>query len=586
MMSKGKIRTYIKDYKFNSLLVKNLVLLLALIIVPLTGMVVLCYYAYSNMQEKEIIVSNEKIAADVCSDLEGIFKEAGTELSYIGFNSNVELYMYETEELRELNYKIQSIQELIKLPILSRDYIDSIFIYSFKSNKVISVNGISNYDQFQDRPCMESYLSQEEAFRTLLVTQSSMRGYMKKQLSVFQDIKYGKSRNGVAVMNLDLDALLEELELPENVTMYLTDGHTVLLSNDREAVGAAVEMIPEYQAIVPEHTVVAEGFSISEMAVQAADLTVITYMGTETYQSQLSTIRSFMLSFLFLMTLVTLALSVLISLRIFRPIGDIVASIQEYKNVLMGEDALFREKDELEYILHSIQMTANVKRDVEEELSERVRLLKKAQAVALQSQINPHFLNNTLDTINWMAVSLLGGRNEISKMTGALSRMLRMTLENTDTIIPVSAEIEHCMNYLMIQEKRYEDKFEVIWQVPAQIYECRTVRVILQPIVENAIYHGIKPLSNKGQIIIGGDIVDGKVFLTVADNGLGMTLQQVEELENNMKSDMIKESRHIGIANVNQRLKLYFGEQYGISVESREAIGTRVTICFPEIASR
>lgn len=586
MMSKGKIRTYIKDYKFNSLLVKNLMLLLALIIVPLTGMVVLCYYAYSNMQEKEIIVSNEKIAADVCSDLEGIFKEAGTELSYIGFNSNVELYMYETEELRELNYKIQSIQELIKLPILSRDYIDSIFIYSLKSNKVISVNGISNYDQFQDRPCMESYLSQEEAFRTLLVTESSMRGYLKKQLSVFQDIKYGKSRNGVAVMNLNLDALLEELELPENVTMYLTDGQTVLLSNDREAVGAAVEMIPEYQAIVPEHTVVAEGFSISEMAVQAADLTVITYMGTETYQSQLSTIRSFMLTFLVLMILVTLVLSVLISLRIFRPIGDIVASIQEYKNVLMGEDTLFREKDELEYILHSIQMTANVKRDVEEELSERVRLLKKAQAVALQSQINPHFLNNTLDTINWMAVSLLGGRNEISKMTGALSRMLRMTLENSDTIIPMSAEIEHCMNYLMIQEKRYEDKFEVIWQVPARIYECRTIRVILQPIVENAIYHGIKPLSNKGQIIIGGDIVDGKVFLTVADNGLGMTLQQVEELENNMKSDMIKESRHIGIANVNQRLKLYFGEQYGISVESREAIGTKVTICFPEITNR
>lgn len=586
MMSKGKIRTYIKDYKFNSLLVKNLMLLLALIIVPLTGMVVLCYYAYSNMQEKEIIVSNEKIAADVCSDLEGIFKEAGTELSYIGFNSNVELYMYETEELRELNYKIQSIQELIKLPILSRDYIDSIFIYSLKSNKVISVNGISNYDQFQDRPCMESYLSQEEAFRTLLVTESNMRGYLKKQLSVFQDIKYGKSRNGVAVMNLNLDALLEELELPENVTMYLTDGQTVLLSNDREAVGAAAEMIPEYQAIVPEHTVVAEGFSISEMAVQAADLTVITYMGTETYQSQLSTIRSFMLTFLVLMILVTLVLSVLISLRIFRPIGDIVASIQEYKNVLMGEDTLFREKDELEYILHSIQMTANVKRDVEEELSERVRLLKKAQAVALQSQINPHFLNNTLDTINWMAISLLGGRNEISKMTGALSRMLRMTLENSDTIIPMSAEIEHCMNYLMIQEKRYEDKFEVIWQVPARIYECRTIRVILQPIVENAIYHGIKPLSNKGQIIIGGDIVDGKVFLTVADNGLGMTLQQVEELEDNMKSDMIKESRHIGIANVNQRLKLYFGEQYGISVESREAIGTKVTICFPEITNR
>ena len=97
--------------------------------------------------------------------------------------------------------------------------------------------------------------------------------------------------------------------------------------------------------------------------------------------------------------------------------------------------------------------------------------MKKAQAVALQSQINPHFLNNILETINWTAIELLGGRNEISAMAGSLSRMLRMTLENSDTVVSVRTEIQHCRYYLDIQKRRYEDKFDVVWEIPDEAYD-------------------------------------------------------------------------------------------------------------------
>ena len=168
-------------------------------------------------------------------------------------------------------------------------------------------------------------------------------------------------------------------------------------------------------------------------------------------------------------------------------------------------------------------------------------------------------------------------------MTAALSKMLRMTLENTDSIIPLSKEIEHCNCYLDIQKFRYEGKFEIKWCIPEDLYQYKTIRIVLQPVVENAIYHGVKYLSANGLITISGKAEYGVVELTVEDNGLGMNAQELADLTERMNTESIKESRHIGLANVNQRLRLYFGEEYGIFIESQEGQGTCVFIRFPQI---
>lgn len=583
MKAKERIRRYIKHYKFNSLFIKNLLLLLALIMIPLTGTTILAYYAYGNLRKNEVRAYHESVTADAYAKLERILKEARSELIYIGFNSNVELYMYDTEEVKQLNYQIASIQDIIKLPVLARDYITSIYVYSRKSGKVVSIWGLSDYDTFGDKGCLEPYLDSERARRNIMLTTGTDAGYPQRQLSIFQEINYGSKSTGVSVMNVDIKMLGKEVAVPEGIRLYLTDGQNILFSNDDELVGEKSDRIPGYSNIIPNGIYQNGEYTVSSKLAEASGLEVITYMELNGYHSQLSAVKDFMIIFLSVMVLITLGLSALISVRIFRPIEEIITTLRKYHDVLLGEEELFQEKDELEYILQSIQKTVNIKKDVDEELSERVRLLKKAQAVALQSQINPHFLNNTLDTINWMAIGLLGGRNEISEMTGALSRMLRMTLENTDTIVPVRAEVEHCMYYLEIQKKRYEDKFIVVWQIPEEVKECRTIRVILQPIVENAIYHGVKPLSNQGVITIGGRICGGEVELTVEDNGLGMTKEELDELQADMRSSVIKESRHIGVPNVNQRLRLYFGEEYGVFIDSAEGAGTRVTVRFPKI---
>ena len=581
MKVKAILRRYLTDYKFNSLLVRNMLLLLALILIPLSGGAAISYYAYKSMQMKERQSASREAAEEVYSELESIFKEARTQLVYISMNSDVELYMYD-EAIRQVNYKIRTIQELIKMPVLAKDYVDSIWVYSAKSNRVVTQEGVALYETFQGRDRIEVYLNREEAVE-LMVTESEQPNSPWPQLAAFREIRYGKQMNGVSIMNMNVTELLKELDVPQNVHLYFTDGKTVLLADEKELIGRPAEEIAEYDRVIHDGTY-SDGLQcISSVVSPISSLEVITRMDMGGYNDQLDTIRSIMLSLLAVMTLVTLILAVAVSVRLFRPIEEIMSSLQEHHNVLVGEDVLFQNKDELEYILTSIQRTVNARKNTEDALAERLRLLKKAQAVALQSQINPHFLNNTLETINWTAIELLGGRNEISRMAGALSRMLRMTLENSDTVVPVSTEIQHCMYYLEIQKTRYEDKFEVSWQIPEEIKSCRIIRIVLQPLIENAIYHGIKPMSNKGQITIRGQTKEGLLLITVSDNGLGMTEQELETLQRNMQSDMIRESCHIGMANVNQRLKLYYGEEYGLTVDSGEGTGTSVTVWIPRV---
>lgn len=586
MKIRREVKKYIRDYKFNSLFVKNLILLLALIIVPLSGAVILAYYSYNNMQKNEIEAYNKAIVEDTISGLERVLKEARTQLIYIGFNSNVELYMYDTEEIRELNYKVKSISELIRLPVISKDYIDNIYIHSLKSDKVITLNGISDNKTFKDKAVFEAFTSQPaEDKKGVLLTTSRSTGFDRMLMSVFQDVKYGPLIAGTVVMNLNLEELVHEINLSQEANVYISDGNKIILSNVLEQIGKPVDELEVSDKIRRNSTVINGQNCITARTLEGAELEVISQFDLHTYQNKLSTIRSFILTFLFVMIVITGILATLISIRIFSPIDTILSSIREYRSALIGEEDMLKGKNELTYILNTIHRTVSKKRDVEEELSERVRLLKKAQSVALQSQINPHFLNNTLDTINWMAIGLLGGKNQISEMTTALSKMLRMSLGNTDIIIPMRTEIEHCRCYLEIQSKRYEGKFEVLWNIPDELYECKTIRIILQPIIENAIYHGIKHLSNRGEILVYGNIVNDIVELYVEDNGLGMKGEEVEQLNRNMQCDIIKESAHIGITNVNQRLKLYFGEEFGILIDSREGIGTKVKIRFPVIKS-
>lgn len=584
MKFKQIFHKYIKNYNFNSIFVKNLISLLPLIIIPLIGIITLIFYAYGNIQKNEIKAYNEEYITKLSGDVDRIIKEAGSQLAIVGFNSTTQLFMYTAGIDSAIWPNIRYLTDLIKLPVIGRDYVNSMYIYSPRSGKVVTMSGIMNFDNFKDKPCIEDYINHDnkKTGQWFALTDRVNNGVSEKQLSVYHYIDLGPKNSGIAVMNLNLTELGKILAGGSD-RFYITDDKLIIYLRNPDEIGKSVESIPNYKKLIKNGEYFDNKTSISLKTSGDTGIKVITYLDFEVYRSKLEGIKNFMILFVIAMTIIIVILCFAISVRIFNPIKTIMSTIEKNKAVLFGDEDILNEQNELKYIVNSIEKTVNKNKNIEEELSERIWLLKKAQSVALQSQINPHFFNNTLETINWMAIGLLGGENEISNMAGALSNMLRMALENTDTIIPLRDELEHSKLYIEIQKKRYEDKFDIIWDIPEEILDCKTIKIVLQPIIENAIYHGIKPLTNKGMIRVSGKIIAGDVEITVEDNGLGISRAEVRGLNLSMKSEVIKESRHIGLINVNQRLKLYFGEEYGIKIESQQNIKTQVIMKFPFI---
>ena len=208
--------------------------------------------------------------------------------------------------------------------------------------------------------------------------------------------------------------------------------------------------------------------------------------------------------------------------------------------------------------------------------------LKKAELRALQAQINPHFLYNTLDTIIWMAE---GRRvDQVVELVRALSRFFRITLSKGKDWITMGEEIEHVESYLAIQKMRYRDILDYQVQVPDDLRDGQMLKLTLQPLVENALYHGIKNKRSGGTIVVRGRRLEGDLLrIEVEDNGIGMNPEQLAHVHALIAGEAggAAAENGYGINNVNQRIKLYYGPQYGLTIESEYRQGTRVSLVIP-----
>jgi len=216
-----------------------------------------------------------------------------------------------------------------------------------------------------------------------------------------------------------------------------------------------------------------------------------------------------------------------------------------------------------------------------EHIREEQELKRKTELKLLQAQINPHFLYNTLDTIVWLAE---GKRHQdVVDMITALSSFLRMGLNNGKDFITIRGEAEHVKSYLQIQHFRYEDIMDYEIDFKEQIMDFSTLKLTLQPIVENALYHGIKNCRKKGFLKISGWQEEEDILLKVEDNGIGMKPEELEKMQRLVRNggEDLELREGFGIANVAERIRLNFGETYGISIESEYGVGTSVIVRIP-----
>ena len=207
--------------------------------------------------------------------------------------------------------------------------------------------------------------------------------------------------------------------------------------------------------------------------------------------------------------------------------------------------------------------------------------MRKADLRLLQEQINPHFLYNTLDTIVWLIEC--NEADQAVDMVVTLSNFFRIVLSKGKEFISIRMEEQHIRSYLQIQEARYSDIMDYRIDIDPALYSYQIPKLTLQPIVENALYHGIKYKRSHGTIAVNGRMQEDTIRLVVTDDGAGMDETELTQLREDISKPCKETDRGFGLANVNERIRMYFGAEYGLTIDSAKGEGTRVTIVIPAI---
>ncbi len=573
----------LKERGFGTIFFRNLALLSVLIVLPIVLVAGVAALSFSAFIKSEIISYSYKSVQGYKDLTESMIADYMVQSHYLSNDSDIELFLLRKRG-EEAYYDRNAIFKSIAAQMSIKDYLDSIYIYSNKSGALISNYGESDYSVFFDHSWMEEYQSNTIpgrfwcTFRTGLNNQNQPT----PMLSIYKALGTLNDNQGVIVFNINFGKFSKQFagqREANDTALLLVDANSKVLA----------DIWREGPPDIPSGVLAGldEGRSYMESGsaiyykepLRYTDWQYILQVSKSMYHQSVRSLQGWMLLILALWLMATVVIAILISRRIYRPVRKILGAVGAF--VPLAEENPSLQKDEEAFIIHTIQKVLKENESAGEQLAKRIAMLKKAQSIALQSQINPHFLHNTLDTINWSAMRLTGGKNETSTMINQLAAMLRYSLENADALVPLEKELKHIHTYLDLQKHRYQNKFEVEWDIADEVRGCLVIRIMLQPVLENAIYHGVKPLEDNGRIQISARKNGENLEIKVKDSGVGMSQQKLHKLISLMQEADIREKAHLGIPNVNQRIRLFFGAEYGISLSSKEQQGTEVLIRLP-----
>lgn len=273
-------------------------------------------------------------------------------------------------------------------------------------------------------------------------------------------------------------------------------------------------------------------------------------------------------------------LSILFTKSIVAPLHNLIKAMNEVKEGNLSFKVPDESKDEIAVVTHHFNSMVKEIERLMEDIKKKESQKRKAELMALQAQINPHFLSNLLNTARLLA----GAQNaeNLESLLTSIIQLLHGSMGKDEELITVRKELDYLRNYLNIQEYRYYQKFKVTFTLEKEILDCKLPKFLLQPILENAIIHGIGPKKGQGEIEVKGYLYGDKLFITITDDGIGMAQATIDTIlkENDASTDRFS---GIGIKNVQERIKLFFGDKYGLRLESHPNHFTMAEISLPII---
>ena len=574
----------IRHFKFNSIFLRTFLFITALTVIPF---IVLSIMFYSNTLKnirEEITLENSYIFDNSVNIIDRTLMEVDTLSSSLASNESTQLYTINNVSTDSF----KTISRLAKtLPIIYR-YIDSIYIYSEQTDTVIMDNNSIPLSDLSDTDWINAYRAVTSPKGTIIPR--SKNNVYPQLITIIKPIYVADEKKGAIIMNINAQSIYNSM-----LYQQYKDGRLFFLVNadNKIIISSELSYFNTYPDDIGLNTLTTESnpknsvYEINDKnyVVLSGDSTISDYKyisayPLELYEHKLSTMKLQIIGILLLLMIIIFILAYVASVRSYSPLNEIISFLD---NSQPPADSIEEEdKNELMYIINCIQTHINDKTKMAEILEERMKLLRKSQYDMLQTQINPHFLYNTLETINWMAYNMSNSENPVSKSLINLASFFRNTL-TSGYFVSIENEIKYTKEYVNILALRYGDLFDIEWDIDESILSYTIIKICLQPIIENAVYHGIKQKNDKGLIKIKGLCDDNNIILIVSDDGVGIEKDALDELNKTLsETSFTNEKSHIGLSTVNQRIKIIFGDSYGIHVESTVGVGTDVYVTIPK----
>ena len=400
----------------------------------------------------------------------------------------------------------------------------------------------------------------------------------------------GTSTLGVLLVDMNYNSI-EQILKKANVGnsseyVYLIDGKGEIIYHPRQ------KLI--YTDLYQENNIEAAGYEdgsteeifqgekrlVTVKTVSYTGWKIVSVVPMSSFDMGMTGTKYFVIMLVTVSMLAVILLNQLVSASIAMPLKKLNNSVKEWETGNMNPSIYIGGSMEVEHLGCTLRSTVEQIRQLMQDIVVEQEEKRKRALSALQSQINPHILYNTLDSVVW---KIEGERYEDAVfMITQLASLFRISLSRGKTVISVEDELKHARNYMNIQKVRYKNIFEVRFDIDPEILQCCTVKLVVQPLLENAIYYGVECMDGDGEIDVNGYRREDDIYIEVRDNGLGIPEDEVEQLlkENNR---VHKRGSGVGLLNVHNRIRLRFGEEYGLEIESEPDEGTTVRIHLPYI---
>lgn len=579
--------------RFNSIRSAMMTSFSILIVATLLVFLIIALTYTRNAVFDNAIMYSEKITNQVNSDIDSYINYMENISSVIASSSDVQKYFYsETQNEKEETEQKERIQAQFKTILDSRSDIVNIAAVSENGRNIVNL-GEEGINPFIDLAQLNWFRSAMEATGGIAISSSHVQNAIESSyqwvITLSRTLISSKTEQPEGLFFIDLNYtsikdLCTNNQIGEKGYIYILDDKGNFIYHPQQQLlygGLKSEYVEEILSCPSQYLIFDEGSDSMLYTLSKSEKTGWTVVGVAYASELLRTAGQTQILYL-LVAVVLLICVVVVSNTIAKGITKPIEVLKDSMALVeRGEFAKAEievtANNELGSLNNSFNlMTERIEKLMEQNIFEQQQK-RKSELLALQSQINPHFLYNTLDSIIWMAEAKKS--EEVVMMTSALATLFRQSISNEAEQVPISVEVEYVKSYLIIQKMRYKDKLDYDIIMNPEIGSMSIIKLILQPIVENAIYHGIKYKEKKGKLTIKGDCDDRNIIFTISDDGIGMDQETLSHIFDQRASH---KTNPVGVLNVQKRLQLYYGNNYGISFVSQEGKGTTATITIPK----